>query len=207
MPRIRSRHPPGQSKRIQMNTGRGGNRTSVDLKRLPEEIYRVLTVRLSRMAQKLGVPKDLCEDVAQETWLRALKQRKQFRGEHSLDELHSWLGAIAHNLAVDARRDLARHPIQSLDNSASEARDEKEATRSDAAEWSECLGVWLARLQQEEPENYWLVCEHYLEGRTIRELAAERGWTAHQVSCRIYRAKRKIRLWASGLYPGGEHES
>jgi len=159
------------------------------------------------MAQKLGVPRDLCEDVVQETWLRAFKQRKQFCGDHWLDELHSWLCAIAHNLAVDTRRDLARHSVQSLDNSVSEAMDEKEFTRSDAAEWSECLCIWLARLQQEEPENYRLVCEHYLEGRTIRELAAERGWTAHQVSCRIYRAKRRIRSWASGLDPGSEHES
>jgi len=53
-----------------------------------------------------------------------------------------------------------------------------------------CLGVYLGRLRREEPENVRLLCEHYLEGRMLGELATETGRTVHEISCRIYRVIR-----------------
>ena len=52
---------------------------------LPDEFYRTMTAHLARIAENAGVPRDQCEDLAQEAWLRALKHKEQFRGEHALD--------------------------------------------------------------------------------------------------------------------------
>ena len=82
--------------RVEMytNTG-GGEETSDDffagLASLPDDVYRSVTACLVRIAKRVGVPADECEDVAQEVWLEAAEQLGRFRGEHELRRLCSWL--------------------------------------------------------------------------------------------------------------------
>jgi RNA polymerase sigma factor (sigma-70 family) len=207
MSNTRSRHPLYQNNTVRMNMTGGGEKEEhffAELTSLPDDFYPTMTVRLIQIAERLGVARDQCEDVAQETWVHAFDNPKQFRGEKALDELRSWLITIGHNVAVDVLRRLDRHPVQSLDASVAEQIDEAEAKRKQDAEWSECLTAWLERLRQEQPENWRLLCEHYLEGRSIRQLAAVRGWTANKTSCRIYRAIQKMHSWMSESFPDDE---
>ena len=150
-----------------------------------------------RLAERLGVPQSLCEDVVQEVWIRALMQGKEFHGEGALAELCAWLCGIAHHVAVDMLRGLGRHGAASLEALAAEPLDQGEVNRVERAAGAECLTVCLERLRREAPENCWLVCQHYLEGRTIQELAEETGRTAHEISCRIYRVMQKLRCCAA----------
>lgn len=106
-----------------------------------------------RIAAELNVPRDQCEDVAQEALLHVFQHCEQFHG-HTLGELSAWLAVIVHNLVVDAFRYRGRHPMQSLDTVAVEPMDEKEANRADVAEWSEFLIPWLTRLRREDPEFF-----------------------------------------------------
>lgn len=179
----------------------------LELRNLPEDFSRTMTVRLARMAEQSGAPRDECEDLAQEAWLRAFTHAEQFRGEHALGELCSWLAVVVHNLAVDAARRRDALLMDSLDALRVELVDERERDRANIAEWTARLTVSLARLQQEQPENCWLLCQRYLEGRAVEELAEETGWKAHEVSCRIYRAKQKIRSWRSESTSGGRDAS
>jgi RNA polymerase sigma factor (sigma-70 family) len=176
-------------------------------KHLPDGVYRAWSARMVRLAERLGVPQSLCEDVVQEVWIRALMQGKEFHGEGALAELCAWLCGIAHHVAVDVLRGFGRHGAVSLEALSAEPLDQGEVNRVERAAGAEWLTACLERLRQEAPENCWLVCQHYLEGRTVHELAAETGRTANEVSCRIYRALYKLRLWASEFLSDGEAAS
>jgi len=110
-------------------------------------------------------------------------------------------------VAVDMLRGLGRHGAVSLEALSAEPLDQGEVNWVERAAWAECLTVWLERLGQEAPENCWLVCQHYLEGRALGELAAETGRTVHEVSCRIYRVMQKLRSWAAVSSSLGEGTS
>ena len=104
---------------------------------------------------------------------------------------------VVHNLAVDALRHHDVLRVDSLERLRLYRIDKRVMERVNKAEWSERLTDLLARLQKEQPENCWLVCQRYLEGRKPRELAEETGLLAHVVSYRISRAMQKLRSWAS----------
>ena len=176
-------------------------------KQLSDNVYRAWSARMVRLAERLGVPQDLCEDVVQEAWVRALMQDKEFHGGGAFAELCAWLCGIAHHVAVDVLRGLGRHGAVSLEALAVEPLDDGEEHRVELAERRECLAVYLGRLRREEPENVGLFCEHYLEGRTLGELAAETGRTVNEISCRIYRVMQKLRSWSAVSSSPGESAS
>jgi RNA polymerase sigma factor (sigma-70 family) len=177
-------------------------------KHLPDGVYRAWSARMVRLAGRLGVPQSLCEDVVQEAWVHAFVQAKEFAGERALGKLGSWLRVIVHNVAVDVLRGLGRHGAASLEALAVEPLDEGEEHRVEWAERQECLAVYLRRLRREESENVRLFCEHYLEGRALGELAAEKtGRTVNEISCRIYRVMQKLRSWAAVSSSPGESAS
>lgn len=173
---------------------KGEKASFVDLMRLPERSYRTLMGRLIRIAERVGVPRDQCEDLAQEAWVRALRRRESFRG---VDKLPAWLAAVVHNLAVDALRHRNALPLASLEDLTVELLDEQEMHHENKSEIHERLTAWLARLEREQPEICWLVRQRYLEGRKVRELVEETGMKPHEISYRIHRAIRKMRSWAS----------
>jgi RNA polymerase sigma factor (sigma-70 family) len=164
---------------------------------LSDEVYKALSARMVRLARRLGVPQDLCDDVVQEAWVHAFVQAKDFSGERALAELLAWFRVLVHNVAVDMLRGLGRHGAVSLEALSAEPLDQGEVNRVEFMAWAECLTVWLERLGQEAPENCRLFCEHYLEGRTLSELAAEAGRTVNEISCRIYRVMQKLRRCAA----------
>lgn len=178
---------------------------SAGLASLPNDFYRKLTGRLIRIAEKIGVPRDEREDVAQEALLEAVKHAEQFQDEYAAQKLCAGLTRqLLHNKAVDALRRLERHAAQSLEDLPAETSDLKEAKRAEREEQKECLEALLAPLRKQEPENYRLMCEHHLQGRSIQELASEMGMTANEIGCRLYRAMMKLRRRASRTCLHGE---
>ncbi len=62
-----------------------------------------------------------------------------------------------------------------------------------AKEREESLIAQLEELRKEDTLNCRLVCEHFLERRSIQDLAAETGLTVNAISCRIRRTLKKMR--------------
>jgi RNA polymerase sigma factor (sigma-70 family) len=167
------------------------------MERLPDDFYRAVTARIVWIAEKIGVPKDQCADVAQEAMLSALEHNKESPGTYTLVQLRSWFALVGCHRAVDARRKLVQNCFQSLDDLPAEPMDAKAERGEEGAAWIECVQTLLERLRRENSKDCRLVYERYLEERKIGELAEERGWTAHKVSVRIHRAMQKMRSWAS----------
>lgn len=173
------------------------------MRSLPDEFYRA-TARLIRIAEKAGVPPDQCEDVAQEALLHALEHCKDVPAEYSLAQIRSWPAEIGYHRAVDALRVRARHSSLSLDELRAEPMEAPSANGENRLAWIDALHEILARLEDEDAQNYRLVCERYLESQSIKELVQATGRNANEIRCRIYRALEKLRTWGVECRPDSE---
>lgn len=68
-------------------------------KDLSGTLYTNISRRLLQYVEGLGVPRSLCEDVVQDTWVDAAQHAAQNPGEYTEAELRSWLRKIAHSKA------------------------------------------------------------------------------------------------------------
>lgn len=153
----------------------------------------------------MNLPRDECEDAAQEAWLQAVEHPELFRGEHAVSQLCAWLlRRVILGKVADAFHDLKEQSAQSLDSLTREPMDPRAGREASGEDWHEWLTAKLERLQRENPDNCEMICEHYLQERSIQELADERGWTTNEISCRLYRGMEKLRRWASEFHRGGE---
>lgn len=157
--------------------------------------YRRVSKYLAHIAAHLGVPPSEIWDVVEETWLEAVKHRHLFSDKDIERCLVCWLSKVVRGKAVDAQRRLSRNPYESLATVEGKWIAADETLHAGTSEKITQLNSLLVRLQREEPENGWLVWEHYWKRRTISELAEETGRTANEVRCRVYRGVERIRLW------------
>jgi RNA polymerase sigma factor (sigma-70 family) len=157
-----------------------------------DDFYRIQSARLSRIAAARGVPPDQVEDVVQEVWLETVANWARFRGEHGAQRLLSWSAKVMHGKTVDAIRRLDRRRAQPL---PADPVDGSTSPR-EVEEWREWLAAKLEELRENDARNCRLLCGHFLDGRPIKDLAAETGLTIHAVHCRISRALDKLRRLA-----------
>jgi len=154
-----------------------GGDPSADLAREIPSLYR--------FARSLVRDEALAEDLVQDTLVRAIERREQFRGESSL---RTWLHRILHNLAVDrARRSGREIPLDDPRAVEAKWRDDTHTVDSEAvvlrAETREELEDALIRLPLIYRSALLL---HDLEGWTVREIA-----TAHRIE--LPAAKQRLR--------------
>lgn len=167
---------------------------SEQLKCFADCFYINITSRLLGFVKKLGVPRSRREDVVQETWRDALEYRMRRPGAHTEAEMRSLLERIAHDRVVDMYRKLDAHRIESLDALAMELMAPNSAASVNAVEEREWMETILRKLQGRIGErDRWLLCQHKLERRTIKDLARETGLTASAVKNRIQRALAELR--------------
>jgi RNA polymerase sigma-70 factor (ECF subfamily) len=147
--------------------------------------------------------RDLAEDLAQETFVRACGALEGFRGDSGL---RTWLIQIAVNLVRDRRRREARLPrVVSLE----EVR--RRTGRADAVADPEAEGDPLSRLGRREqvarleqalgrlPEDYReaFLLKH-VEGMSYQEMAELTGVSAGTLKVRAHRARRRLRELCGG---------
>jgi RNA polymerase sigma-70 factor, ECF subfamily len=134
------------------------------------------------VAWRCGGVRDLAEDVAQETWLVAVRRIGSFDPE--LAPFLGWLRGIAANLLRNRLR--APAAPRSLD-------DDVAAPDGDAAQRES--GEAIARALAELPERYEAVLRaKYLESRSVEEIAAERQETVKAIESLLARARQAFRV-------------
>lgn len=143
-----------------------------------ENIERILNLHADRLYRlclvMLGNPQD-AEDAVQETLLKYLQKSPVFRDtEHE----KAWLLTVAANTCRDQLRFRARHPKVDFD-SISLASEEKDNAILDA----------LMTL----PEKFRLVLVlHYVEGYSVKEIAAVIHKTVSAVKMRLQKGRRLL---------------
>jgi RNA polymerase sigma factor (sigma-70 family) len=177
---------------------KGGERTSTFFSGLTtpvDEFIRSQMVRLRRIAYEMGVPRDRIDHVIQDVWRDALQSNATFNGEHAQQQRCAWLNRVMRSKSKNALRYLKRPPA-SLDATSAEPVDceaKEPVDLMQAKEREAWLAASLEELRAKDPVNGRLLSEHFLEGRSIRELADETGFTSHAIHCRIGRALKKLR--------------
>ncbi len=146
------------------------------MKRYGDTVYRLALCRLGSHTD--------AEDAYQEVFLRLLKDDTDFKdGEH----LKAWLLKVASSRCTDMRRTAwFRHtaPLEAAAN----AKDETNQS-------SDELWQLVAAL----PENLrTAVYLHYVEGYSADEIAAITKCRPATVRTRLYRARKKLKLYLEG---------
>lgn len=129
------------------------------------------------------------EDLAQETFLSAFQHQETFDGK---DE-KAWLCRIASNKCIDYQRAAARRQIPTM---------EEELLDDSPTDRNEPLQTALNREVLEELKNCCnhlpppyrdVAIQHFLEGKTAKEIAEKWGVSIHTIQTQIYRAREKLK--------------
>jgi RNA polymerase sigma factor (sigma-70 family) len=123
------------------------------------------------------------DDLAQETFVRAWQNLRDFRGSASLS---TWLLGIAHNLWRNAQR---------RDRTAADAREHLRGEESvaQATHLSDLKTDLTQALQTLSAEEQLAVHLHYQQDMSHDEIAATVQWPVGTVKTRLLRAKEKLR--------------
>ena len=155
------------------------------------QIYRA-TIRplYAYISRRVGGDAGLAEDLAQETWMRALDAWPS-RGVP--DEPMAWLIRVARNALVSHFRRLTP---ESVDPAAIDL----EAARSSpaTAEVAAVVGWGLARLRRGHAQ---VLEAYYFEGKSVREIAQECSTSERAIEGRLRRARAKLKKKLEKLLP------
>jgi len=146
------------------------------------QIYREHTAPLyAFVSRRVGGDRGLAEDIAQETWLRAVAVWPR-RG--TPDHPRAWLIRVARNLLVSHFR--RRRPLP-VDPAELELEDDSYCPETP---WAAALVSWgLARLRKRQAQ---LLEAFYFDGKSTREIAKEYGLSERAVEGRLRRARQNL---------------
>jgi RNA polymerase sigma-70 factor (ECF subfamily) len=170
-----------------------------------EEIVRLFSPRIFRVVGKFFRDRSQVEDIAQEVFLKAFTQLKNYEGRGSFE---GWLTRIATNLCLNELRTRKRHP-ESL---VSELSDEEggwleeqysgistEASPERALIVSDLAEKLLGSLSADDRVALTMIDG---EGMSIKEVADITGWSLSKVKVQAFRARRKLRKLVEKLNAG-----
>ena len=152
-----------------------------------ETLYDSFWDKLVRFCCRLTRDEDAAEDLAQETFLRAMGHAGLLAGL-SAPQQKAWLFETAHNLFCDAARRAARE--QELLQKYAPPPEEEPADDTASAAMS---GVELSAVFQKLPlRDAALFFMRYDEGYTAAELAQMTGEPAATIRTRLHRIRKQL---------------
>jgi len=134
------------------------------------------------VSRRVGAERSLAEDIVQETWLRAVNS---WRSKGIPNQPGAWLVRVARNLLVSHFR---RKRPYVVDHTQLEIADSQVVTEGISAA---ALVNWgLSKLKRQQAN---LIEEFHFEGKTIRDMALQRGLSERAVEGRLRRARENLR--------------
>ena len=147
------------------------------------EIYRE-TIRplYAYVSRRVGGDVGLAEDLAQETWMRAVET---WPARGVPDEPLAWLIRVAHNTLVSHFRRMRPEPVDpaTLDLEAAEFKPETPDSAT-------VVGWGLARLRGSHAS---VLEAFYFDGKTVAEIATEQSVSERAIEGRLRRARTKLK--------------
>jgi len=164
-----------------------------------EELVRRTYSDSYTLALRLTGDEDDARDVVQESYLRAYRGLKRFRGDA---QFTTWLYRITANCAANQLRRRTRHRHEELDEDSGPVMDADHdpAVLADAADLRARVEGALALLP---PRLRAVVVLRDVYDLPHEAIAAELGISESAAKVRLHRARRKLR---SEVFPGREDE-
>jgi RNA polymerase sigma-70 factor (ECF subfamily) len=133
------------------------------------------------------------EDLGQETFLRAYRDLRSFRGDAPFGH---WLSRIAVRVCYDAlRKRRGEEKDVSLEVLAYPLADPSTGNGTSAQLARIVLDRAMSRLK---PEDRLVITLYELEDRSVREVAELTGWSETRVKVRAFRARQALKRWIGG---------
>ena len=154
-----------------------------------ESLYERYHEQIFRYAYQRIDDKDLCHDVTQQVFLKALTSlhKYEFRGV----PFSSWLYRIAQSEVYQALRDKQAERCVSLnENMTAEMMDEVEDNKMGKEIQYERVAKAVAQLEEEDLQ---LVEMRFMEKRPFKEVAEILGITENNAKVKLYRALEKLK--------------
>ncbi len=168
--------------------------------------------RVFRFAGRFFRQRALVEEAAQEVFLKAFMQLKNFEGRGSLE---GWLTRITTNTCLNLLRSGKRQPeltVSDLSENESQWLETQSASVSIERQHSEEEKVIAADLvhkvlAQMSPNDRLVLMLIDGEGISIKEVAQQTGWSESKVKVTAFRARRKMREAVEKLLGGTSQKS
>jgi RNA polymerase sigma factor (sigma-70 family) len=151
------------------------------------------------LASVIGMVRDRerAEDITAAAFQTAWEKRAQFRGDSSLA---TWLHAIGLNIA---RRSWREERMVDQDPSALERRQGPEPDRLSALEEDQRRDLVWKALEQIPAQHRRILVDHYVNGRSVQEIARRERIPIGTVGSRLFAASRLLReAWSQVTGPG-----
>jgi RNA polymerase sigma-70 factor (ECF subfamily) len=159
------------------------------------EVVKGNQARILRLATGMLRDRDLAEDVAQETFVRAFRFYTSFRSEAALS---TWLYRIAVNLCIDAQRKQGR--TERLDDDDERAELPDPAPEPDRTlEVRELAGHAEAALETLSPDHKAVLILREVEGLSYAEIASVLRIPKGTVMSRLFHARTNLQKAAHAL--------
>lgn len=162
------------------------------------EIVRRYSPRVFRFASRFFNQRSLVEEAAQEVFLKAFTQLKNFEGRGSLE---GWLTRITVNTCINSLRSTKRETeltVSALSDTEVdwlEQRMSNAATAQYQADEEKMIAVDLVNrvLEIMSPDDRLALTLLDGEGHSIREISEMTGWSESKVKIQAFRARRRMR--------------
>jgi RNA polymerase sigma-70 factor (ECF subfamily) len=156
-----------------------------------DELVRRTYVDTYTLALRLTAHEEDARDVVQETYLRAWKGLKGFRGDA---QFTTWLYRITANTAYTAVKRRRRHRTDALDAMIEDPAETRiDAQPEESAEQSAMLAQLAGALEQLAPKLRVLVVLKDVYGLSHEEIAEELGISVAAAKVRLHRGRRRLR--------------
>ena len=142
------------------------------------------------------------EDASQETFLKAYRGLRRFRGESTF---YTWFHRIAINCAKNVLLARARNPVVSTDDAAAEltARMWELATPEELTLTHDIVSVVDAALEALPEAHRAAIIYREIDGLTYEEIAAAMTTPVGTVRSRVFRARELIDHQVRMVFDGG----
>ncbi|MEJ7860422.1 MAG: RNA polymerase sigma factor [Pyrinomonadaceae bacterium] len=173
------------------------------------EIVRRFSPRVFRFAGRFFRSYSLIEEAAQEVFLKAFVQFKNFEGRGSFE---GWLTRITINTCINLLRNAKRQPELSVSDLSGDESDFLDQILSNAhsadyrdAEQKLITADLVKRLLDTlPPEDALILTMIDGDGASIKEVAALTGWNESKVKVRTFRARKRVRETLQKLLKTGK---
>jgi RNA polymerase sigma-70 factor (ECF subfamily) len=176
------------------------------------EIVRLYSPRVFRFASRFFRQRALVEEAAQEVFLKAFTQLKNFEGRGSLE---GWLTRITTNTCLNLLRsdkrqpaltvsDLSENETQWLETQSASVSIERQHLDQEKVIAADLVHKVLALMSSNDRLVLMLIDG---EGISIKEVAEQTGWSESKVKVTAFRARRKMREAVEKLLSGTAQKS
>jgi RNA polymerase sigma-70 factor (ECF subfamily) len=162
-----------------------------------DDFFRDVYPKLVGLGLAMSTPRQVAQDLAQETLIRAYAHRDRLAG---LDSPYGWCRRVMSNLLIDQHRrgTAERRAVGRL------ARERVVASDLDTASaGADFDGAWAQLMEPLSKRQRCVATLYYAEDRSVAEIADDLGWSVGSVKATLARVRRKV---SRRLHDYDEHE-